>query len=34
MVAALGSDLVAAGAAPSRLDIPADSSLPITTVHV
>ncbi|GAA2864601.1 tRNA (adenosine(37)-N6)-threonylcarbamoyltransferase complex transferase subunit TsaD [Streptosporangium fragile] len=34
MVAALGSDLVAAGIAPSRLDIPADSSLPITTVHV
>ncbi|MDA0632495.1 tRNA (adenosine(37)-N6)-threonylcarbamoyltransferase complex transferase subunit TsaD [Nonomuraea sp. MCN248] len=34
MVAALGSDLVAAGVAPSALDIPADSSLPITTVHV
>ncbi|MEU4404364.1 tRNA (adenosine(37)-N6)-threonylcarbamoyltransferase complex transferase subunit TsaD [Streptosporangium sp. NPDC023963] len=34
MVAALGSDLVAAGIAPSRLDIPADSSMPITTVHV
>ncbi|WP_433251603.1 tRNA (adenosine(37)-N6)-threonylcarbamoyltransferase complex transferase subunit TsaD [Streptosporangium sp. CA-135522] len=34
MVAALGSDLVAAGIAPSLLDIPADSSLPITTVHV
>ncbi|GAA4528377.1 MULTISPECIES: tRNA (adenosine(37)-N6)-threonylcarbamoyltransferase complex transferase subunit TsaD [Nonomuraea] len=34
MVAALGSDLVAAGIAPSALDIPADSSLPITTVNV
>ncbi|MEV8633123.1 tRNA (adenosine(37)-N6)-threonylcarbamoyltransferase complex transferase subunit TsaD [Streptosporangium sp. NPDC051023] len=34
MVAALGSDLVAAGIGPSPLDIPADSSLPITTVHV
>ncbi|MCG5217188.1 tRNA (adenosine(37)-N6)-threonylcarbamoyltransferase complex transferase subunit TsaD [Streptosporangium sp. KLBMP 9127] len=34
MVAALGSDLVAAGIAPSHLDLPADSSLPITTVHV
>ncbi|MBB2909485.1 N6-L-threonylcarbamoyladenine synthase [Streptosporangium becharense] len=34
MVAALGSDLVSAGVVPSRLDIPADSSLPITTVHV
>ncbi|WP_326635619.1 tRNA (adenosine(37)-N6)-threonylcarbamoyltransferase complex transferase subunit TsaD [Streptosporangium sp. NBC_01755] len=34
MVAALGSDLVAAGVEPSRLDIPADSSLPVTTVHV
>ncbi|MBG0813589.1 tRNA (adenosine(37)-N6)-threonylcarbamoyltransferase complex transferase subunit TsaD [Planomonospora sp. ID82291] len=34
MVAALGSDLVAAGVSPSPLDIPADSSLPITTVHV
>jgi N6-L-threonylcarbamoyladenine synthase len=34
MVAALGSDLVAAGIAPSTLRIPADSSLPITTVHV
>ncbi|WP_329090044.1 MULTISPECIES: tRNA (adenosine(37)-N6)-threonylcarbamoyltransferase complex transferase subunit TsaD [unclassified Streptosporangium] len=34
MVAALGSDLVAAGIAPSRLDIPADSSMPVTTVHV
>ncbi|MEU4829833.1 tRNA (adenosine(37)-N6)-threonylcarbamoyltransferase complex transferase subunit TsaD [Streptosporangium sp. NPDC023615] len=34
MVAALGSDLVAAGVAPSLLDIPADSSLPVTTVHV
>nr|BFE86260.1 hypothetical protein GCM10020093_088610 [Planobispora longispora] len=34
MVAALGSDLVAAGVTPSLLDIPADSSMPITTVHV
>ncbi|MFC4057788.1 tRNA (adenosine(37)-N6)-threonylcarbamoyltransferase complex transferase subunit TsaD [Planomonospora corallina] len=34
MVAALGSDLVAAGVAPSPLELPADSSLPITTVHV
>ncbi|MFI6596515.1 tRNA (adenosine(37)-N6)-threonylcarbamoyltransferase complex transferase subunit TsaD [Nonomuraea sp. NPDC050536] len=34
MVAALGSDLVTAGITPSLLDIPADSSLPITTVHV
>nr|WP_229811237.1 tRNA (adenosine(37)-N6)-threonylcarbamoyltransferase complex transferase subunit TsaD [Streptosporangium pseudovulgare] len=34
MVATLGSDLVAAGVTPSSLEIPADSSLPITTVHV
>ncbi|MFI6506618.1 tRNA (adenosine(37)-N6)-threonylcarbamoyltransferase complex transferase subunit TsaD [Streptosporangium sp. NPDC050855] len=34
MVAALGSDLVSAGITPSPLDIPADSSLPVTTVHV
>ncbi|GAA0395555.1 tRNA (adenosine(37)-N6)-threonylcarbamoyltransferase complex transferase subunit TsaD [Microbispora corallina] len=34
MVAALGSDLVAAGVAPSSLEIPADSSMPITAVHV
>jgi N6-L-threonylcarbamoyladenine synthase len=32
MVAALGSELVARGREPSALDIPADSSLPITTV--
>ena len=32
MVAALGAALVSAGAAPSDLDIPADSSLPITEV--
>jgi N6-L-threonylcarbamoyladenine synthase len=32
MVAALGSSLVAAGAAPSELDIPADSSMPVTEV--
>lgn len=34
MVATLGSDLVAAGITSSLLDIPADSSMPITTVHV
>ncbi|RCG24517.1 tRNA (adenosine(37)-N6)-threonylcarbamoyltransferase complex transferase subunit TsaD [Sphaerisporangium album] len=34
MIAALGSELVAAGIGPSALDIPADSSLPITTVHM
>lgn len=34
MVAALGAQLVAAGAAPSPLDLPADSSLPITEVLV
>ena len=34
MVAALGSRLVAAGVTPSRLDLPADSSLPLTTVSV
>ncbi|MPZ29159.1 MAG: tRNA (adenosine(37)-N6)-threonylcarbamoyltransferase complex transferase subunit TsaD [Micromonosporaceae bacterium] len=34
MVAALGSYLVAAGAPPSRLDLPADSALPVTTVTV
>lgn len=34
MVAALGSHLVAAGVAPSRLDLPADSALPLTTVSV
>jgi N6-L-threonylcarbamoyladenine synthase len=32
MVAALGSHLVAAGARASRLDLPADSALPVTTV--
>ncbi|RAY15105.1 tRNA (adenosine(37)-N6)-threonylcarbamoyltransferase complex transferase subunit TsaD [Actinomadura craniellae] len=32
MVAALGAELVAAGADPSALDLPADSSLPVTTV--
>jgi N6-L-threonylcarbamoyladenine synthase len=32
MVAALGSHLVAAGVAPSALDIPADSSMPVTEV--
>ncbi|MEV0727934.1 tRNA (adenosine(37)-N6)-threonylcarbamoyltransferase complex transferase subunit TsaD [Polymorphospora sp. NPDC050346] len=34
MVAALGSHLVAAGIAPSRLDLPADSAMPLTTVSV
>jgi N6-L-threonylcarbamoyladenine synthase len=34
MVAALGAQLVAHGAEPSRLDIPADSALPITDVLV
>lgn len=32
MVAALGSELVARGRTPSALDLPADSSLPVTTV--
>jgi N6-L-threonylcarbamoyladenine synthase len=32
MVAALGSYLVAAGVAASRLDLPADSAMPVTTV--
>jgi N6-L-threonylcarbamoyladenine synthase len=32
MVAALGSSLVAAGRAPSALDLPADSSMPVTTI--
>jgi N6-L-threonylcarbamoyladenine synthase len=32
MVAALGSELVARGRHPSELDLPADSSMPITTV--
>ena len=34
MVAALGAELVASGVEDSRLDIPADSSLPVTTVRV
>lgn len=34
MVAALGSRLVAAGVAPSRLDLPADSAMPLTMVTV
>ncbi|MCW2759219.1 MAG: O-sialoglycoprotein endopeptidase, partial [Nocardioidaceae bacterium] len=34
MVAALGSEMVARGRAPSALDLPADSSLPVTTVLV
>ncbi|MFF5258839.1 tRNA (adenosine(37)-N6)-threonylcarbamoyltransferase complex transferase subunit TsaD [Actinomadura viridis] len=32
MVAALGSELVSAGLAPSELDLPADSSLPIDSI--
>ncbi len=32
MVAALGSELVARGRTPSALDLPADSSQPMTTV--
>jgi tRNA N6-adenosine threonylcarbamoyltransferase len=32
MVAALGAHLVAAGVAPGRLDLPADSALPLTVV--
>jgi N6-L-threonylcarbamoyladenine synthase len=32
MVAALGAELVARGVAPSELDLPADSSMPITEV--
>ncbi|MQA83252.1 MAG: tRNA (adenosine(37)-N6)-threonylcarbamoyltransferase complex transferase subunit TsaD [Streptosporangiales bacterium] len=34
MVAALGAELVARGVEPSRLDLPADSALPVTTVSV
>jgi N6-L-threonylcarbamoyladenine synthase len=34
MVAALGAHLVAAGVAPSRLDLPADSAMPLTVVNV
>ena len=32
MVAALGAEMVARGRAPSHLDLPADSSLPVTSV--
>jgi N6-L-threonylcarbamoyladenine synthase len=32
MVAALGAELAARGADPSPLDLPADSSLPVTDV--
>ena len=34
MVAALGSHLVSAGIPPSRLDLPADSAMPLTVVSV
>ncbi|HYN95364.1 MAG TPA: tRNA (adenosine(37)-N6)-threonylcarbamoyltransferase complex transferase subunit TsaD [Pilimelia sp.] len=34
MVAALGVHLVSAGVAPSALDLPADSAMPVTTVSV
>jgi N6-L-threonylcarbamoyladenine synthase len=32
MVAALGAELAARGAAPSTLDVAADSALPVTSV--
>jgi N6-L-threonylcarbamoyladenine synthase len=32
MVAALGAEMVSRGRAPSPLDLPADSSLPVTSV--
>ena len=32
MVAALGAEMVARGRTPSSLDLPADSSLPVTDV--
>ncbi|MEO5709243.1 MAG: tRNA (adenosine(37)-N6)-threonylcarbamoyltransferase complex transferase subunit TsaD, partial [Nocardioidaceae bacterium] len=32
MVAALGAEMVARGRRPSPLDLPADSSLPVTSV--
>jgi N6-L-threonylcarbamoyladenine synthase len=34
MIAALGAQLVARGHAPSPLDFGADSTLPVTSVHV
>ena len=34
MVAALGAEIVSRGLSPSPLDIPADSSLPVTDVVV
>jgi N6-L-threonylcarbamoyladenine synthase len=34
MVAALGAHLLAGGAQPSPLDLPADSSMPVTEVLV
>ena len=34
MVAALGAEMVARGRAPSALDLPADSGLPVTDVLV
>jgi N6-L-threonylcarbamoyladenine synthase len=34
MVAALGAAMVAAGRLPSALDLPADSSMPVTLVRV
>ena len=34
MVAALGSEMVARGRTPSQLDLPADSSQPVTSVLV
>jgi N6-L-threonylcarbamoyladenine synthase len=32
MVAALGAEVVARGVAPSSLDLPVDSSLPVTRI--
>jgi N6-L-threonylcarbamoyladenine synthase len=34
MVAALGAEIVSRGISPSPLDLPADSSLPVTEVVV
>jgi len=34
MVAALGAQMVTRGRTPSGLDLPADSSLPVTVAHV
>jgi N6-L-threonylcarbamoyladenine synthase len=34
MIAALGAQLVSAGYAPSGLEFGADSTLPVTSIHV